>query len=122
MLCSSYHQRIGNWSNTQPIVLYVIIYVKSVTENQVGYLGHTRKLYGVILEDVAGEKSPYIKQLHKGTEIRNRLVHRPEAVRLDPQKVADYVAGVDHAMWHLIGLCRTRGRLQPTQGSAIEEL
>jgi len=65
-----------------------------------------RKLYGVILEGVAGEKSPYIKQLHEGTEIRNRLVHRPEAVRLDPQKVVDYVAMVDRAIWHLVGLCR----------------
>jgi hypothetical protein len=60
-----------------------------------------RKLYGVILEGVAGEKSPYIKQLHEGAEIRNRLVHRPKAEKLDPQQVVDYVAVVDRAIWHL---------------------
>lgn len=65
-----------------------------------------RKLYSAILEDVAGERSPYVKQLHDGAEIRNRLVHRPEAVKLDLQKVVDYVALVDRAIWHLVGLCR----------------
>jgi hypothetical protein len=64
------------------------------------------KLYGVILENVAGEKSPYVGQLQKGAEMRNRLVHRPEAIRLDPQEVVDYVAVVDRAIWHLVGLCR----------------
>jgi hypothetical protein len=65
-----------------------------------------RKLYGAILENVAGERSPYVRQLHEGAEMRNQLVHRPEAIRLDPQKVVDYVAVVDRAIWHLVGLCR----------------
>lgn len=64
------------------------------------------KLYGAILENVAGEKSPYVGKLQKGAEMRNRLVHRPEAIRLDPQEVVDYVAVVDRAIWHLVGLCR----------------
>jgi hypothetical protein len=65
-----------------------------------------RKLYGAILENVAGERSPYVSKLDKGAEKRNQLVHRPDAIRLDPQEVVDYVAVVDRAIWHLVGLCR----------------
>ena len=35
------------------------------------------KLYGVILEKHLGEKSPYLKRIKNGVEIRNRLVHKP---------------------------------------------
>jgi hypothetical protein len=65
-----------------------------------------RKLYGKILEEVTGERSPYVKQLHEGAELRNKLIHRPEAVRLDPQDVVNYVSIVNRSIWHLISLCR----------------
>jgi hypothetical protein len=44
------------------------------------------KLYGSVLGSVAGEKSPYVKLLQKGAEMRNRLVHEPETIVLDVQK------------------------------------
>jgi hypothetical protein len=65
-----------------------------------------RKLYGTILENVAGERSPYVSKLDMGAEKRNQLVHRPEAIKLDPQEVVDYVGVVDRTIWHLVGLCR----------------
>lgn len=65
-----------------------------------------RKLYGPILESVAGERSPYITELAKGSEIRNKLVHKPEEVKLDLQEVVDYVSIVNRTIWHLVGLCR----------------
>ena len=64
------------------------------------------KLYGSVLESVAGEKSPYVKLLQKGAEMRNRLVHKPEEIVLDAQKVVNYVNMVEEAVWHLIRLCR----------------
>jgi len=65
-------------------------------------------LYGVVLERVAGERSPYVKELHAGATTRNRLVHRPERVRLDGQEVVGYFEVVQRAIWHLIKLSRRR--------------
>lgn len=64
------------------------------------------KLYGSVLQGVAGERSPYVKLLQKGAKIRNRFVHRPEKIELDAQKVVNYVNIVEEAIWHLIRLCR----------------
>lgn len=64
------------------------------------------KLYGPILESIAGERSPFLKELQTGIEIRNRLVHRPSEPDPDPQKLADYVGLVDRAIRHLTRICR----------------
>jgi hypothetical protein len=65
-----------------------------------------RKLYGEVLESVAGEKSPFRKELHEVAERRNRLVHRPEAEELDTQQVIDYLDTVSKAIRHLLELHR----------------
>ena len=67
-----------------------------------------RKLYGTILEEIVGERSPYVSDLHKGAEIRNNLVHRPGTM-VDSQDAVNYMGMVRHAIRHLIRLCRDRG-------------
>ncbi len=65
-----------------------------------------RKLYGEVLESVAGERSAFRKELHEGAERRNKLVHRPEDEELDHQQVIDYLDTVDQAIRHLLQLHR----------------
>ena len=60
------------------------------------------KLYGVILEKYLGEKSPYLKQISKGVEIRNRLVHRPHSEHINIQDANDYVSYIESAIFHLL--------------------
>ena len=64
------------------------------------------KLYGKVLESVAGEKSPRRKEMLKGAEKRNRLVHRPEQEILDHRQVVDYLDNVYTAIKHLLELHR----------------
>jgi len=66
------------------------------------------RLYGSVLDAVAGQRSPFLQALQKGVEVRNRLVHRPSEPDPDPQELADYVSDVDGALRHLRGLCRVR--------------
>jgi len=66
------------------------------------------RLYGSVLEAVSGQRSPFLKALQKGIEVRNRLVHRPSEPDPDQQELADYVSDVDRALRHLRGLCRGR--------------
>jgi hypothetical protein len=73
-----------------------------------------RKLYGPVLEEVAGERSPYVSELNKGAERRNRMIHRPEGEELDAQEVIDYLNVVSAAIRHLLKLHRTqRSSLPP---------
>ncbi|MEZ8038337.1 hypothetical protein AB4369_11955 [Vibrio sp. 10N.261.49.A5] len=62
------------------------------------------KLYGKILENYLGEVSPYKKQLAKGSEIRNMLVHRHDSPAIDGQEAVDYVRDVEKAIFHLLTL------------------
>jgi len=62
------------------------------------------KLYGSILENYLGEKSPFLKHIRKGVEVRNRLIHKPYAEQIDAQDANDYVAHIEGAIFHL--LCR----------------
>jgi len=64
------------------------------------------RLYSSVLEAVSGERSPFLRAIQKGVEIRNRLVHRPSEPDPDPQDAADYVSDVDGALRHLRRLCR----------------
>ncbi len=64
------------------------------------------KLYGVILESACGVRSPFTSKLQKGSEKRNRIVHRPESVSFGHQETADYVGTVEEAIKHLISLTR----------------
>jgi hypothetical protein len=65
-----------------------------------------KKLYGEVLESLTGEKSPFRKELHEGSEIRNRLIHRPEAEKLNHQQVINYLDTVAKAIRHLLDLQR----------------
>jgi hypothetical protein len=66
------------------------------------------KLYGELMETYLGERSPYLAKLHEGATIRNRLVHRPQQQRLDPQRAVDYLEEVHEAIRHLVRLLRQR--------------
>lgn len=75
-----------------------------------------RKLYGEVLEAVAGERSPFLSALHKGAEIRNRLVHRPDSEPPTAPEVREYLHKVRDAIEHLLVLDRCRdmnGRADP---------
>lgn len=69
------------------------------------------KLYGTILERYLGEKSPYLKQIQKGVEIRNRLVHRHDAEAIDDQEASDYVQSIEGAIFHLLSLAHPNSLL-----------
>jgi len=53
------------------------------------------KLYGDVLQSVAGVRSEGLNRLQTGAEIRNKLLHSPGSVDLPPDKVNDYVSFVD---------------------------
>lgn len=67
-------------------------------------------LYGPILEEVCGKRSPYLKQLGEGARRRNRLIHRPGTSLPDGQEFRDYVEVVEAAIEHLLKLARSRER------------
>ncbi|MDR7240485.1 hypothetical protein [Neobacillus drentensis] len=60
------------------------------------------KLYGSILESMVGEKSPVLKAIQKGIEIRNKLVHRPNTEKVDLDTANQYVEDIEFAMFHLL--------------------
>jgi hypothetical protein len=62
------------------------------------------KMYGPLLKHYLGQESPFRKQLIRGQEKRNALVHRHETVRLDEQEAIDYVTVVERAIFHLLSL------------------
>lgn len=62
------------------------------------------KLYGKILEDYLGERSPFLSKIGKGVEVRNRLVHRPNEERIDLKDAFNYVDTIEAAIFHLLTL------------------
>lgn len=62
------------------------------------------KLYGSILEDIAGEKSPKKKEIAKGVEKRNILIHSPEKINISNQEAINYINDVKIAIYHLLHL------------------
>ncbi|NIO37905.1 hypothetical protein GTO27_09410 [Candidatus Bathyarchaeota archaeon] len=63
-----------------------------------------RKMYGSVLESYVNECSPKLKELAKGAEVRNRLIHRPEDKLIDAQESNVYVQDVEIAIYHLLTL------------------
>ena len=61
------------------------------------------KLYGPVLESLAGEKSPVLKELQKGSEIRNRLIHRA-GESVSREEANEYFMNVETAIFHLLAL------------------
>lgn len=62
------------------------------------------KLYGPILEHYTGEKSPKLKEIKNGVEIRNKLVHKPNEIIIDKQTANNYVHDMKIAIYHLLSL------------------
>lgn len=62
------------------------------------------KMYGSILESYTNERSPRLKELKKGAEIRNKLIHRPEDIHIDRRQANKYVHNVQIAIYHLLTL------------------
>jgi hypothetical protein len=60
------------------------------------------KLYGVILEEYAGERSPRLKELTDGAARRNKLIHRPGTPDPDDTDATLYVEDVQVAILHLV--------------------
>src|SRR5205085_8292103 len=61
------------------------------------------KMYGSVLESFIGERSPRVKEIAKGAEIRNVLIHRPEETKITDADAHDYVEYVQVAILHLYG-------------------
>jgi len=62
------------------------------------------KLYGSVLESFTNQRSPKLKELQKGAEIRNKLVHKPTGKDIDYGKANKYVQDVEIAIYHLLTL------------------
>lgn len=60
------------------------------------------KLYGTVLENYTGERSPKVNELRKGAEIRNELIHSPEAADPPRDSADQYVSDVYVAIDHLL--------------------
>ena len=60
------------------------------------------RLYGSILESWPRQRSPKIKGLQKGAEIRNKLIHRSKEIDTSTQEVNKYVQDVEIAIGHLL--------------------
>lgn len=62
------------------------------------------KLYGSILEFYTGQRSPRLKEISNGVTIRNKLVHRPEIIKIDHKESMNYVDHVEEAIGHLLSI------------------
>lgn len=62
------------------------------------------KLYGSVLESFTKQRSPKLKELQKGAEIRNKLLHKPKVEGVDAGKANKYVRDVEIAIFHLLNL------------------
>jgi len=60
------------------------------------------KLYRDVLMDIVGVSSPFTNKLKKGAEVRNKLIHSPESVKLNSQDVLNYTTMVKAAIDHLL--------------------
>lgn len=78
------------------------------------------KMYGSLLKHYLGEESPFRKQLIAGQERRNVLVHRPGVAVIDQQEANDYVALVEGAIFHLLGLLYPNDVLIGQAGSCVQ--
>jgi hypothetical protein len=62
------------------------------------------KLYGSVLESFTKQRSPKLKEIQKGAEVRNKLLHNPKLEDVDGQKASKYVQDVEIAIFHLLTL------------------
>ena len=62
------------------------------------------KLYGSILEYYKNERSPKLKELAEGVEMRNKLIHRPKDIHINAEQANKYIHDVEIAIYHLLTL------------------
>ena len=62
------------------------------------------KLYGSILKYYTNERSPRLKELAEGVEIRNKLIHRPKDMHIGDEEANQYIHDVEIAIYHLLTL------------------
>jgi len=62
------------------------------------------KLYGEVMLQYVGVKSPYVKKLNEGAQKRNQLVHQPQVVDISEAEAIEYVSMVMKAIHHLYSL------------------
>jgi len=75
------------------------------------------KLYGDVLESVAGVRSEGLNKLRNGAEIRNKLLHSPTSVHLSRNKVNDYITFVDERIrWLLSEWSRIKQAKEQSEG------
>ncbi|MFH1190273.1 MAG: hypothetical protein V1682_06235 [Candidatus Omnitrophota bacterium] len=62
------------------------------------------KLYGEILKTYTGQSSPYVSELSKGAERRNKLLHNPQEEKVSDKDALQYIHDVENAIYHLLTL------------------
>jgi len=66
------------------------------------------KLYGDVLQSVAGVRSGGLSKLRRGAEIRNKLLHSPRSAHVSPDEVNAYISFIDERIRWLLSLWRGR--------------
>ena len=62
------------------------------------------ELYGAVLESFVQERSPKLREIAKGVEIRNRFVHKPKEEHISVEQASKYVQDIEIAIYHLLHL------------------
>ena len=57
------------------------------------------KMYKGILKSITGYESPYYKEIQKGVQIRNRIIHRPINIYIAAQDSFNYIY-----IWQIVQL------------------
>jgi len=62
------------------------------------------KLYGRVLESFVHERSPKLREIREGVQIRNDLIHKPKEVHISVEQASEYVQDIQIAIYHLLHL------------------
>jgi hypothetical protein len=80
------------------------------------------KLYGTVLESYAGQRSPKLKEIRKGVERRNQLIHKPVKEDVTDEEAKKYVRDIESALRHLTTLLYPDDDLVKYYYEIIEEI
>ncbi|MFQ5822189.1 MAG: hypothetical protein ACE5I5_19585 [Candidatus Heimdallarchaeota archaeon] len=72
------------------------------------------KLFGPVLESYKNVPSPKLKELRKGAKFRNKLIHRPQDIRINRRQSNKYVQDVEIAIYHLLTLLYPKDPIMKT--------
>jgi hypothetical protein len=65
------------------------------------------KLYGPVMESFIKVRSPKLREIGKGVEIRNKLLHRPTIINIEANEAIKYVEDIEYAIYHLLSILYT---------------